>query len=163
MESARQDLISRIGEAASRVGLGRTPARIYALLLMSETPLSLDQIAESLGISKASASVDVRGLASLGAARKVWAPETRRDLYEAEGDLLKVVRLWAQTGIARRVERVEEDARAAPVRSGSRAPRRRFVVTRGAKRTASVKGTAVEATISWRAFPRCADRDPMSV
>jgi DNA-binding transcriptional regulator GbsR (MarR family) len=104
MEATRHDLISRIGEAASRVGLGRTPARIYALLLMSEGPLSLDQMAESLGISKASVSVEVRELAALGAARKVWAPETRRDLYEAEGDLLKVVRRWARSGIARRVE-----------------------------------------------------------
>jgi DNA-binding transcriptional regulator GbsR (MarR family) len=99
-----QKLLARMGEIASRVGLGRMTARIYALLVMSETPLSLDEMAQILGVSKASVSVDVRGLASIGAVRKVWAPETRRDLYEAEGDLIGVIRRWAESGLARRVE-----------------------------------------------------------
>jgi DNA-binding transcriptional regulator GbsR (MarR family) len=103
-ESTRRTLISRIGEAASRVGLHRTPAQIYALLLMSEEPLSLDQMATELGVSKASVSVYARELADLGVIRKVWAPDTRRDNYEAEGDIVKVLRLWVQTGIARRIE-----------------------------------------------------------
>jgi DNA-binding transcriptional regulator GbsR (MarR family) len=100
----RHSLINRIGDVASRVGLGRTPAQVYALLIMSEVPRSLDDVAHELGISKASASTHLRELAGLGAVRKVWAPETRRDLYEAEGDLLKVLRLWAQSGMTRRIE-----------------------------------------------------------
>ena len=103
-DTARQALISRIGEVASRVGLHRTPAQIYALLLMSEEPCSLDDMAMELGISKASISVYARELAALGVIRKVWTPDTRRDSYEAEGDILKVLRLWVQTSIARRIE-----------------------------------------------------------
>lgn len=108
LESMRRTLISRIGEAASKVGLHRTPAQIYAMLLMSEEPLSLDDIATGLGISKGSISIYARELAGLGVIRKVWAPETRRDKYEAEGDILKVTRLWLQTGIVRRIEETDE-------------------------------------------------------
>ncbi|MFC1705304.1 GbsR/MarR family transcriptional regulator [Planctomycetota bacterium] len=102
----RRSLVSRIGEVASRVGLRRTTAQIYAVLLLSEEPMSLDDIASAVGVSKASVSIYARELASLGAIRKVWAPDTRRDLYEAEGDVLKVLRLWAQSGLARRIAEI---------------------------------------------------------
>src|SRR5688572_27411513 len=97
-------LMSRIGDVAGRIGMGRTRARIYALLLMSERSLSLDDMASILGVSKASVSTEVRALAEIGAVRRVWLPESRRDLYEAEGDLMKVLTIWARGGIGRRME-----------------------------------------------------------
>jgi DNA-binding transcriptional regulator GbsR (MarR family) len=100
------EVVSRMGEAAAHLGFGRITAQIYGLLMISDAPLSLDEMAQALGVSKASVSVYIRALASLGAVRKVWAPESRRDLYELEEDLLKVLRIWCRTGLQRRLEEV---------------------------------------------------------
>jgi DNA-binding MarR family transcriptional regulator len=101
-DTPRLALIGRIAELAALAGFGRTPAQIYALLLMSEEPLSLDDMAGALGLSKASVSVSVRELAGHGAVRKVWGRATRRDLWEAE-EILRVLRAWAGSGLTRRV------------------------------------------------------------
>jgi len=99
-------LVTRIGDLATRFGLRRTTGQILAALLVSEEPMSLDDLTEAVGVSKASVSIYARELAALGAIRKVWAPDTRRDLYEAEGDFGAVLRRWAETGLRRRVDEV---------------------------------------------------------
>ena len=45
-----------------------------------------------IGISKGSASIGTRQLASWGAIRKVWIPGDRRDFYEVIEDLGQLVR-----------------------------------------------------------------------
>ena len=45
-----------------------------------------------LGISKGSASMGTRHLASWGALRKVWVPGERRDYYEVVEDLGQLIR-----------------------------------------------------------------------
>src|SRR5262245_54293961 len=100
---ARRSLIGRIGELATLAGFGRTAAQIYALLTLSEEPLSLDDMAVGLGLSKASVSVSIRELAAHGAVHKAFGRATRRDLWEPE-DLGRVLRIWAQGGLARRIE-----------------------------------------------------------
>lgn len=76
-------LIAAVGNLCRRLGLPRTVGQIYGLLYLSPQPLSLEEIAEGLGISKASASTGTRQLLALGAIKKVWVPGNRRDLFEA--------------------------------------------------------------------------------
>lgn len=72
------------GNTTRAFGLGRLIGRLFALLYLSPEPLCLDQIAQKLRISKASASITVRQLAAWQAVHKVEDTEGRRDFYEAE-------------------------------------------------------------------------------
>lgn len=74
------------------LGLPRSTGQIYGLLYLSPKPLSLDDIAELLSISKASASTGTRQLVSWQALKEVWVPGDRRDHFEALGDLRELLR-----------------------------------------------------------------------
>jgi DNA-binding transcriptional regulator GbsR (MarR family) len=68
-------------------GLPRIGGRIFALLMVSGTERSLDDIAASLGVSKASASINARLLEQRGVIEKVGKAGDRRDYYRIVPDL----------------------------------------------------------------------------
>jgi DNA-binding transcriptional regulator GbsR (MarR family) len=63
--------------------------RIFGLLLLSVEPLSLDELSQALGVSKASASTNARLLAQLGVVEQVRRPGSRRDYYQMVPDLFE--------------------------------------------------------------------------
>jgi DNA-binding transcriptional regulator GbsR (MarR family) len=63
--------------------------RIFGLLLLSDEALSLDELAEDLGVSKASASTNARLLAQVGVVEQVRRPGSRRDYYRMAPDLFE--------------------------------------------------------------------------
>ncbi|MFA6543586.1 MAG: hypothetical protein WCS99_04125 [Limisphaerales bacterium] len=69
------------------VGLPKSIGQIYGLLYISATPLSLDDIADRLDISKGSASQGLKFLRSTGAVRLSAGNASRCDRYEAETGL----------------------------------------------------------------------------
>lgn len=79
-----QEVIEIFVRGAQLLSLPKSIGEIYGLLYASENPLTLDQIAELLRMSKGSASQGLRFLSSLAAVRKVYVPGDRRDHYEAE-------------------------------------------------------------------------------
>jgi DNA-binding transcriptional regulator GbsR (MarR family) len=68
-------------------GVNRSVARVHALLMATEGPLSLDEIAERLTISKGNASMSLRELRTFGVVRQVEVPGDRRDFYVTEPDV----------------------------------------------------------------------------
>jgi len=62
------------------------------LLFLSEKPLCLDDMVERLKISKGNASLNIRKLESLGVAKRVWVKGDRKDFYQAELDLEKIIK-----------------------------------------------------------------------
>lgn len=64
-------------------GWSRHIARIFAYLLIRETPATLDEISEHLGISKSLVSVAARELEQYGNARRHSQPGTKQILYSA--------------------------------------------------------------------------------
>lgn len=89
---ARDNIIESAGRTTQGFGLGRIIGQLYALLFFSPSPLSLDQMAGELKISKGSASTNIRELEKWGAVRRVWVKGDRKDYYEAEIDYLKILR-----------------------------------------------------------------------
>ena len=106
IEAARNELIDAGGRTAQSFGLNRLLGKIYVLLYMQPEPLSLDELMEELGVSKASVSIACRQLQSLGALRRVWQKGDRRDYYEAVTDLKELV----QNGLLREVEKKLDSA-----------------------------------------------------
>ena len=76
--------IARLFEAD---GFPPIAGRIFGLLLLSEDPRSLDDLAQGLGVSKASVSTNARRLAAEGVLERVPRPGDRRDYYRVTPDL----------------------------------------------------------------------------
>jgi DNA-binding transcriptional regulator GbsR (MarR family) len=90
LTSAQDKFIAAIGRMSSAYGLNRLIAQLFALLYLQGKPLSLDEMAEALGVSKGNVSVNIRELENWGAVKNVWVKGSRKDYYEAESDLKKV-------------------------------------------------------------------------
>jgi len=80
------ELVERLAVALETDGFPRIAGRIFGLLIMSEAELSLDEISEAVGASKASASVNTRMLEDKGFIERVSRPGDRRDYYRIAGD-----------------------------------------------------------------------------
>ncbi len=89
LHQARMNFIDGAGRiSASLLGiLNRVCGQIYALLLLSSEPLSLDDIVTELGVSKGNVSVNIRVLEDYKLVKKVWVKGTRKDYYEANATL----------------------------------------------------------------------------
>jgi DNA-binding transcriptional regulator GbsR (MarR family) len=85
--SAPDEFVERLAVAMEADGLPRIAGRIFGLLLLSEQALSLDTISESIGASKASASVNTRLLEQRGLIERVSHQGDRRDYYRSVSNL----------------------------------------------------------------------------
>ncbi len=85
---ARDRLIESAGKiSANMLGMvSKVGGQIYALLFLARNPMSLEEVAQTLHLSKGNVSVNIRMLEECGLVRKVWAKGTRKDYYEARRD-----------------------------------------------------------------------------
>lgn len=88
---AQDVFLERINQLCNKFGLNNIMAQLYAVLYLSNKPMSLDDMVERLKISKGSVSVNIRALERYNAVRQVWVKGSRRDYYEAEGEIVKVI------------------------------------------------------------------------
>jgi len=91
LSKARDRFIEGIGRLATTVGVSRVIGQLYAVLFLSDKPLSLNDMVERLKISKGNASLNIRELEKLGVVKKVWVKGDRKDFYEAEFDFEKII------------------------------------------------------------------------
>jgi DNA-binding transcriptional regulator GbsR (MarR family) len=92
MDRATAVFVDGIGAAAATSGvLTQLQGRIFALLYLNSSPLSLDKIAAELSQSKSNVSVNVRGLLDWHLIRPVHVGGSRKDHYEAATDFWRVM------------------------------------------------------------------------
>jgi DNA-binding transcriptional regulator GbsR (MarR family) len=91
------------GNTTHAFGLGRLIGRMFALLYLSPRPRSLEDIATSLAISKASASMTIRQLEAWHAVRHIPVEGDRRDFYEAETEFRLIVKQGLLPGIRKKL------------------------------------------------------------
>ena len=80
---ARLQAAEDIGRSYAKFGLGLSVGRVFGLLLASDEPLSLDQIAKTLGLSKSGASVAARDLERIAVVHRIATPGSKRVQYQA--------------------------------------------------------------------------------
>lgn len=68
------------------IGWRDSIGHLYVLLYMENKPLSLDELAEKTNLSKTTVWGIIQQLLRLGAVKKVWLTENRKDYYAAERD-----------------------------------------------------------------------------
>ncbi len=91
LDLARDRFIESAGKiSANMLGMvSKVGGQIYALLFLARKPMSLDEIGQTLKLSKGNISVNIRMLEDYGLARKVWVKGTRKDYYEVARDYPK--------------------------------------------------------------------------
>src|SRR5918993_4637648 len=82
-----QRFVERMGLVWEQEGIPRIAGRIFGFLLLQEDACSLDDMAASLGVSKASISTDARRLEQLQLIQRVSRPGDRRDYYSIAPDV----------------------------------------------------------------------------
>lgn len=81
LEESRARVIEVISQNMGLYGVTPSIGRLYCLLFFSKKPLTLDEMKEELGMSKASMSNAVRTLLELNMVEKTWRKGVRKDLY----------------------------------------------------------------------------------
>jgi DNA-binding transcriptional regulator GbsR (MarR family) len=91
--AVRDSMLDGLGQLAEYFGFSKVMGQLYAALLMSPKPLSLDDMMELLSISKASVSMNMRTLEHMGMVRQAWVRGRgdRRKFYEAETDFWEII------------------------------------------------------------------------
>jgi DNA-binding transcriptional regulator GbsR (MarR family) len=123
MDGPTTRFTERMAEIFEQEGQPPIAGRILALLLLSEEPLCLDQLAGALRVSKASASTNARLLAHFGVITRARLPGDRRDFYSVVPDLFERTTLQRLEQWQRFTAAVGEARRRVP-------PRRRVVRAR---------------------------------
>ncbi len=80
------------GEMGERWGVNRSVSQIHALLYVTGKPLSADDIAAALSIARSNVSTSLRELLNWGLVRRTSVLGERRDFFEAEADMLEMIR-----------------------------------------------------------------------
>lgn len=99
-----QRFILHFGEMGSRWGINRTVGQIYALLFLSDRPLTADEITETLGMSRSNVSMGLKELDAWNLVRKRHLPGDRRDYLEAPDDIWQIVRTLAEERRRREID-----------------------------------------------------------
>jgi DNA-binding transcriptional regulator GbsR (MarR family) len=91
--SVHTSMLEGLSQLADYLGFPKVMGQLYGALLMSSEPLSLDDMMDTLSISKASVSMNMRTLEHMGMVRQVWVRGKggRRKYYEAETDFLQII------------------------------------------------------------------------
>ncbi|OGX29146.1 MAG: hypothetical protein A2879_01380 [Omnitrophica WOR_2 bacterium RIFCSPHIGHO2_01_FULL_49_10] len=108
LERAQYKFIESIGKLAGSFGVNESIAQLYAVLYLSDKPLSLDDLVERLKASKGNISLLIRELEKWGAVKNVWVKGSRKDYYEANQDIKKVVANKIRSGAQKRLGQVSD-------------------------------------------------------
>jgi DNA-binding transcriptional regulator GbsR (MarR family) len=137
LEEAIDTFIQGAGKVSSALlgMINRVGGQIYALLFIADEPLSLDEIAERLGVSKSNVSVNIRMLEDYNLVRKVWIKGSRKDYYAAERvypkkvlkDFLEKIQ-GTMTDAITTIERTRAKATEAKVLLGKNGDRAQFIL-----------------------------------
>lgn len=91
LQDVHDSMLDGLSALAEYFGLKSVTGRIYGTLLLTDRPLSLDEISDRLGTTKSNISSNIRILENLRMIHRVYPVgtdyENRRNYYRVEADL----------------------------------------------------------------------------
>ena len=81
-----QSFIEKIGDYFTQFCLSRVAGRLLGLVMVVDRPLTLDDMAAALSVSRASVSTNIRMIKAVGFVDQVTIPRDRRDYYQFSAD-----------------------------------------------------------------------------
>src|SRR5690606_35392841 len=103
-DEARSQFIQTWSQLSQHWGISKPMARIHAVLILSPTPMTADDLMRELDISRGNVSTSLRLLMEWGIVHKAYIPGERKDHFTAEKDIWKMA-----LSIARERKRRELD------------------------------------------------------
>lgn len=88
----KQDFTEGLSQISRFWGFPKGMGAIFAVLYLSPTPLSLDEIVEQTGLTKGAISTEIRALARIGLVHRSTKLGDRKDYYEAESDFYAAIK-----------------------------------------------------------------------
>lgn len=116
----QRQFIERVGLYFEQYHLSRISGRLLGLLLLLDHPVGLGDMADRLGVSRASVSTNIRITAELGLTERVGLPGDRRDYYRV-GPEAWTQGLEARIAGTRQLRRIAEQGLAATAQTGATA------------------------------------------
>ncbi|MEN9346521.1 MAG: hypothetical protein RLZZ77_32 [Bacteroidota bacterium] len=104
LDEAKDKFVQAWGSLGSNWGIPKTMAQVHALLLISEKPLSAEDIMSELDISRGNVNLNVRSLIDWGIVDRVTVKGERREFFIAEKDIWKVATMIANQRRKRELE-----------------------------------------------------------
>jgi DNA-binding transcriptional regulator GbsR (MarR family) len=92
LTTIKQHFTEGLSQISRFWGFAKGMGAIFAVLYLSPTPLSLDEIVRETGLTKGAVSTEIRGLARMGLVHRSSRLGDRKDYYEAEADFYAAVR-----------------------------------------------------------------------
>ncbi len=91
MSPAIRQFVLHWGDLGGQWGVNRSVAQIHALLLVSDHPMTAEEIAEALSLARSNVSNSIKDLLGWDLVKRVPVMGDRRDHFEAEGDMWEMV------------------------------------------------------------------------
>ena len=92
LSQLKQDFIEGLSQISRFWGFPKGMGAIFAVLYISPSPLSLDEVVQQTGLTKGAISTEIRTLARMGLVHRSSKLGDRKDYYEAESDFYKSIR-----------------------------------------------------------------------
>ncbi|MGB0871492.1 MAG: GbsR/MarR family transcriptional regulator [Flavobacteriales bacterium] len=106
LETAKIKYIQTWGSLATSWGINKTMAQVHALLLVSTSPLSTEEIMETLQISRGNVNMNVRALIDWGIVRKEFVVGERKEFFVADKDIWELFKQITKERKKREIEPV---------------------------------------------------------
>jgi DNA-binding transcriptional regulator GbsR (MarR family) len=88
----KKDFTQGLSQISRFWGFPKGMGAIFAVIYLSPTPLSLDEIVQETGLTKGAISTEIRALARMGLVHRSSRLGDRKDYYEAETDFYAAIR-----------------------------------------------------------------------
>src|SRR6187549_4224281 len=92
LSKTRQDFTEGLSQISRFWGFPKGMGAIFAVLYLSPTPLSLDEIVRETGLTKGAISTEIRALVRMGLVHRSSKLGDRKDYYKAEADFYAAIR-----------------------------------------------------------------------
>lgn len=87
LPEAKNRFIESWGEMGSQWGINKTMARIHALLMIGDEPLTTEDVMKELSISRGNANMNLRALIDWGLVRRISLKGERKEHFQSEKDV----------------------------------------------------------------------------
>ncbi len=108
LEQAKQQFIQTWGNFGTQWGINKSMAQVHALLLVSERPLSTEEVMEQLSISRGNANMNIRDLINWQLVYKESVVGDRKEYFRAEKDMWEVAKRIVRERKRREIEPLQQ-------------------------------------------------------
>lgn len=92
LNKIKKDFTQGLSQISRFWGFPKGMGAIFAVLYLSPTPLSLDEIVQETGLTKGAVSTEIRALARMGLVDRSSKLGDRKDYYKAESNFYAAIR-----------------------------------------------------------------------